>query len=66
MQETQQKHVVNVISIHTENMNAEGIRYGINTNVEHVELQITWKMSVRQPIQQGIQVGAPAVRAECR
>ena len=65
-QETQQKRVANVISIHTGNMNVEGIKYGINTNVELAESQITWKTSVKRQSNQGIQVGALAVQAECR
>jgi hypothetical protein len=34
MQKTQQKRAVNVIFIHTGNMNAEGTRYGTNISVE--------------------------------
>jgi hypothetical protein len=32
----QQKHVQNVIFIPTENMNADAIKFGINSNVETV------------------------------
>jgi hypothetical protein len=34
MQKTQQKHVANVIFIHTGNMNAGGTKYGTNISVE--------------------------------
>jgi len=43
---TQQRRVPNVTFTLTGSMNAGDIRYGINSNVGHVVLQIIWKMNV--------------------